>query len=296
MHDVHAFLFGSRIVEWSDLKLFLAIARQGTLGAAARSLGLTQPTMGRRLRALEVSLGQTLFQRTADGFVLTDEGTAVFAHAERMEEEALGLERELAGQSRQLSGFLRLSSSEWFGAHVLAPVLAEFSLRHPKIVVELLTDSRLLSLSRREADVVVRIAPFTEPDVISRKLLHIDYRLYTRRGAEHPKAGDGAGARLVTMDEAFGGMPDVMWLARLLPKAEIAMRSNNRDVQATLCRNGAGLAVLPRPLGDLIADIEPVDLGEAPPGRDTWIGYHRDMKRQARLRALLDLLIERLAS
>ncbi|RDJ15529.1 LysR family transcriptional regulator [Rhizobium grahamii] len=282
-------------MEWSDLKLFLAIARQGTLGAAARSLGLTQPTMGRRLRALEVSLGQTLFQRTADGFVMTDEGAAVFAHAERMEEEALALERELAGQSRQLSGFLRLSSSEWFGAHVLAPVLAEFSLRHPKIVVELLTDSRLLSLSRREADVVVRIAPFTERDVISRKLLHIDYRLYTRRGAEHPKAGDGAGARLVTMDEAFGGMPDVMWLTRLLPKAEITMRSNNRDVQATLCRNGAGLAVLPRPLGDAIADIEPVDLGEAPPRRDTWIGYHRDMKRQARLRALLDLVIERLA-
>lgn len=283
-------------MEWSDLKLFLAIARQGTLGAGARSLGLTQPTMGRRLRALEISLGQTLFQRTADGFVMTDEGAAVFAHAERMEEEALGLERELAGQSRQLSGFLRLSSSEWFGAHVLAPVLAEFSLRYPKIVVELLTDSRLLSLSRREADVVVRIAPFTEPDVISRKLLHIDYRLYTRRGAEHPKAGDGAGARLVTMDEAFGGMPDVTWLTRLLPKAEIAMRSNNRDVQATLCRNGAGLAVLPRPLGDSIADIEPVDLGEAPPGRDTWIGYHRDMKRQARLRALLNLVIERLAN
>ncbi len=283
-------------MEWSDLKLFLAIARQGTLGAGARSLGLTQPTMGRRLRALEISLGQTLFQRTADGFVMTDEGAAVFAHAERMEEEALGLERELAGQSRQLSGFLRVSSSEWFGAHVLAPVLAEFSLRYPKIVVELLTDSRLLSLSRREADVVVRIAPFTEPDVISRKLLHIDYRLYTRRGAEHPKAGDGAGARLVTMDEAFGGMPDVTWLTRLLPKAEIAMRSNNRDVQATLCRNGAGLAVLPRPLGDSIADIEPVDLGEAPPGRDTWIGYHRDMKRQARLRALLNLVIERLAN
>jgi len=111
--------------------------------------------------------------------------------------------------------------------------------------------------------------------------------------ALHPKPAFDV---LVTMDEAFGGMPDVMWLARLLPKAEIAMRSNNRDVQATLCRNGAGLAVLPRPLGDSIADIEPVDLGEAPPGRDTWIGYHRDMKRQARLRALLNLVIERLAN
>ncbi|MBY3527607.1 LysR family transcriptional regulator [Rhizobium laguerreae] len=282
-------------MEWSDLKLFLAIARFGTLGAAARSLGLTQPTMGRRLRALETSLGQTLFQRTTDGFVLTDEGAAVFAGAERIEEEALAVERVLAGDSRQLDGFLRLSSSDWFGAHVLSPVLAEFSQVHPKVVVELLTDSRLLSLSRREADLVFRIQPFTEAEVISRKLIHIEYGVYISRGAPHPEAGDGAGTRLVTMDEAFGDMPDVGWLRRLLPRVDIVMRSNSRDVQAALCASGAGLAVLPRPLGDSFAAIELVDLGEPPPGRDTWVGYHRDMKRLARLRALLDLVIERLA-
>ncbi|MBY3152938.1 LysR family transcriptional regulator [Rhizobium laguerreae] len=282
-------------MEWSDLKLFLAIARFGTLGAAARSLGLTQPTMGRRLRALETSLGQTLFQRTTDGFVLTDEGAAVFAGAERIEEEALAMERVLAGGSRQLDGFVRLSSSDWFGAHVLSPVLAEFSQVHPKVVVELLTDSRLLSLSRREADLVFRIQPFTEAEVISRKLIHIEYGVYIRRGAPHPEVGNGAGARLVTMDEAFGDMSDVGWLQRLLPRADIVMRSNSRDVQAALCANGAGLAVLPRPLGDSLAAVELVDLGEPPPGRDTWVGYHRDMKRLARLRALLDLVIERLA-
>ncbi|MGO7036279.1 LysR family transcriptional regulator [Rhizobium ruizarguesonis] len=282
-------------MEWSDLRLFLAIARFGTLGAAARNRGLTQPTMGRRLRALEASLGQTLFQRTTDGFVLTDEGAAVFAGAERIEEEALAMERSLAGASRQLDGLLRLSSSDWFGAHVLSPVLAEFSQVHPKVVVELLTDSRLLSLSRREADLVFRIQPFTEAEIVSRKLIHIEYGLYISRGAPHPEAGDGAGARLVTMDEAFGEMPDVGWLWRLLPQADIVTRSNSRDVQAALCANGAGLAVLPRPLGDSLAAIELVDLGEPPPGRDTWVGYHRDMKRLARLRALLDLVIERLA-
>ncbi|MDR9758515.1 LysR family transcriptional regulator [Rhizobium redzepovicii] len=281
-------------MEWSDLKIFLAIARFGTLGAAARSLGLTQPTMGRRLRALEASVGQTLFQRTTEGFVLTEEGAAVLAGAERIEEETLAMERILAGGSRQLGGFLRLSSSDWFGAHVLSPVLAEFSQLHPKVVVELLTDSRLLSLPRREADLVFRIQPFTEAEIISRKLIHIKYGLYIRRGAPHPRAFDGVGARLVTMDQAFGDMPDAGWLQRLLPRAEIVMRSNSRDVQAALCANGAGLAVLPRPLGDSLAAIELVDLGEAPPGRDTWIGYHRDMKRLARLRALLDLVIERL--
>src|ERR1700730_4473508 len=106
-------------MEWSDLRVFLAIARAGTLGAAARTLGQSQPTMGRRLRALEQAVGQTLFQRTGDGFVLTDEGAAVLAHAERIEEEALAFARQLAGQDQQLDGMLRISSSDWFGVHLL---------------------------------------------------------------------------------------------------------------------------------------------------------------------------------
>jgi DNA-binding transcriptional LysR family regulator len=284
------------MLEWSDLRIFLAVAREGTLGKAARRLGQTQPTMGRRLRALEQAVGQTLFQRTSDGFVLTDEGAAVLGHAERVEEEVLAFQRQLAGREQQLEGSLRLSSSDWFGLHMLAPVLAEFKQLHPGVEVELLTDSRLYSLSRREADMVFRIAPFDEAEVISRRLLHVSYALYTRAGMPHPHPGDGSGAALVTMDTAFDGMPDVAWLRRLLPQARVAIRSNNRDVQASLCAQGVGLAVLPRPLGDGLAGLERVDLGEEPPGRITWIGYHRDLRRLARLRALLDLVIARLAN
>jgi DNA-binding transcriptional LysR family regulator len=109
-------------MDWSDLRIFLAIAREGTLGAAARKIGQSQPTMGRRLRALEQSLGQTLFQRTTDGFVLTDEGTAVLRHAERIEEEAVALERRASGAETQLDSLLRLSSSDWFGTVMLSPV------------------------------------------------------------------------------------------------------------------------------------------------------------------------------
>jgi DNA-binding transcriptional LysR family regulator len=165
-------------VEWSDLRIFLAVAREGTLGAAARKLGQTQPTMGRRLRALEHAVGHTLFQRTADGFVLTDEGNAVLGHAERIEEEAFAFERRLAGNETQLEGALRISSSDWFGTYMLAPVLAEFGRLHPKVCVELLTDARLYSLPRREADMVFRITPFREAEVISRRLLRIPYAVY----------------------------------------------------------------------------------------------------------------------
>ncbi len=283
-------------MEWSDLRIFLAIAREGTLSAAARRLGQTQPTIGRRLRALETALGHTLFQRTVDGFVLTDEGAAVLGHAERMEEEALAFERQLTGSEAQLEGMLRLSSSDWFGTVMLTPVLAEFGRRHPRVCIELLTDARLYSLPRREADMVFRIKPFDEPEVISRRLLHIRYALYGPTGIDMPRPGDGAGAQLVTMDTAFTEMPDTLWLKRVLPNATVAFRSNNREVQAQLCARGAGLAVLPRPLGDATPGIVPIEIGEAPPGRDTFVGYHRDLRRLTRMRELLDLLVERLAN
>ncbi|MBY3165701.1 LysR family transcriptional regulator [Rhizobium laguerreae] len=284
------------MMEWSDLRIFLAIARSGTLGGAAKRVGQTQPTMGRRLRALESALGQTLFQRTADGFVLTDEGTAVLGHAERMEEEALAVERQIAGGQVQLEGLLRLSSSDWFGTYMLAPALAEFGRRHPKVCVELLTDSRLYSLPRREADLVFRIKPFEEPEVISRRLLQIPYAVYTAEGMDIDLGTDGAGLRLITMDTAFAEMPDAIWLKERLPAAEIVLRSNSREVQAEMCRQGGGLAVLPKPLADRTPGIAAVKMDDSPPGRDTYVGYHRDLRRLSRLRALLDLVVERLAN
>jgi DNA-binding transcriptional LysR family regulator len=293
---LHELLFDRfREMEWSDLRVFLAIAREGTLGAAARKLGQTQPTMGRRLQALERAVGHKLFQRTKAGFVLTDEGAAVLSHAERMEEEALAFQRQLTGQERQLDGMLRITSSDWFAEYLLAPVIAEFSKRHPRVVVELLSDSRFFSLSRREADLAFRITPFDEPDVVSRKLLRMPYGVYVAAGDPAPRAGDGTGTGLITMDIAFSAMPDVAWLQRTLPNAQVVFRSNARAIQAQMCMRGAGVAVLPRPLGDAVDGLRRIDLGEEPPTRETWVGYHRDMRRLARLRALLDLVVARLA-
>jgi DNA-binding transcriptional LysR family regulator len=267
-------------MEWSDLKIFLAVARGGTLGAAARDLGQTQPTMGRRIRALEEALGITLFQRTSEGFVLTDEGAAVLAHAERMEAEALGIARAASGQVGSLDGVLRVSSSDWFGAHVLTRAVAALGVRHPAVVVELITDARLLSLARREADLVFRITPFDEPDIAQRRLMTMPYAAYRA-------VGSTVVDRLVTMDAAFGGMPDVAWLQQRLPEARIAFRSNSREAQGRACAQAVGIAVLPCPLGDAIPGIERIDLGEAPPERDVWLGYHRDLRHLPRLRAFL---------
>ena len=283
-------------MDWSDIRVFLAIVRTGTLGAAARLTGQTQPTMGRRLRALESAVGQTLFQRTTDGLILTDEGTAVLAYAERMEEDANAFERALLGKEQHLSGTLRVSSSDWFGIHVLTPVFATFLRGHPRLSIELVTDSRRLNLARREADLVFRITPFDEADVIQRKLMKMAYALYGPVDVVPPTAGDGAGYGLITMNSAFETLPDVSWVKAMLPKAHVVFGSNNRGAQARMCAEGGGLAVLPCPLGDNTAGIQRIDLGEAPPSRDVWFGYHRDLRQLARLRALLDLVIDKLAN
>lgn len=281
-------------MDWRDLKIFLAITRAGSLGGAARLTGQSQPTVGRRLKALERQVGQTLFQRGREGFVLTTEGAAVVAHAERMEEEALAIERQLAGQDRQLEGLIRVAASDWFGEHILTPIFAGFLQQHPKVAIELITDARMFSLARREADLAFRIRPFDEAEVVQRKATHVHYRVYRARGSSNPIGVDESEPALITLDAAFQDFPDAIWLRRMLPGARVAFGSNSRNAQARMCAAGVGLAVLPAPLGDAFPGLEAVDLGEEPPGRDVWVGYHRDLRRLARLRALVDLTIGKL--
>lgn len=297
------FCMTSPHLDWDDLRLFLAIARAGTLTAAASRLRLSQPTAGRRLRRLEDACGCALFQRGAAGLRLTDEGEAMLARAERMEEEALALERQLTGGEHGAEGQLRLSSSDWFCRVVLAPPLAGFCAANPRLSVELLTDWRLYDLERREADLVFRFLPFEGPDIVRRRFCEVGYGLFASQAYLREHGGDGddpaagfdprAPHRLIGMDRQFDASADSVWLRRHFADAPHSIRSSNRDVQAAACVNGAGLAVLPGAIGDQLGLIR-VDLGEAPPGRTVWLGYHRDLKRLKRLRMLVDHLRARI--
>ncbi|MFK3741182.1 LysR family transcriptional regulator [Massilia sp. TN1-12] len=288
--------------DWNDYRVFLAIARHGTLSEAARRLGLSQPTMGRRLQALEDALARPLFQRTADGYVLTIEGQSVLANIERMEEQATAVERKLAGES-ELEGLVRVSTTEWFGVHLLAPILAGLRIDYPGLAIELVTETRLVSLARREADLSFRFREFEEPDVVQVRAVALDFGAYASQAYLErcglPRDGDGKGNgknhTLITMDTGFGTLADVAWLTGRLPDAAIGLRANSRDVQARLCAAGAGIAVLPRCVGDASANLVLLDLGEAPPGRTVWAGYHKDMKRSPRVRAVLDAALRGLA-
>jgi DNA-binding transcriptional LysR family regulator len=283
-------------MEWSDVRIFLAIARSGTLGGAARMLGSSHPTVGRRLRALEQAIGHTLFQRTADGFVLTEEGHGIVALAEQMEEGALAMQRRLDGQEQNLKGSLRISSADWFGAYVLPPIIADYSKAYPNVDVEVLTGTRLFNLAQREADVAFRIVPFDTADLVQRRLFRLDYGVYVAEGGPEPPYGDGTGFRLITHDTSTGQFPDIAWLKESFPNARPILRSNNRNVQGRMCREGVGIAVLPQVVGNGIPGIRKLDLPVEPPSRDIWMGYHRDLRRLQRLRAFIATVSDHLAT
>jgi DNA-binding transcriptional LysR family regulator len=276
-------------MEWNDVRIFLAVARSGSLGSAARALQLSHPTIGRRLQALERATGHTLFQRNTDGMVLTEAGKSVLHLAENMEANALALERSLAGSHDQPEGTLRISCADWFATYVLSPVLLELTRQYPLIVPELITDTRLFDLSRREADIAFRVVPFTGSDIVQRRLMNVSYGLYAAAHLADPVKGDGSGSELVLMDTTEHHYPDVTWLQGMLPRARVVAITNSRGLQARMCALGQGLAVLPRRLGDQTQGLRLIDLGETPPSREIWLGYHRDLRRMDRLRAMTEL-------
>ena len=278
-------------LSWDDLQMFAAVARSGTISAAAVELGMSQPTAGRRMAALQRAIGAPLLQRSGRVLTLTDEGHEVLAHAEAMASHAVALERERAGTSTEVAGVLRVSTSEWFAAHVLSGAVSSLTQEQGGLTIELLTNSSLADLDRRDADIAFRFQPFTAPHVLQRRFVDIRYGLYVE--AERlardgpPRPGDG-NVRLIGMDAAFDTVADMAWLRDRWPTSTFAVRSNSRDAQARACAAGAGIAVLPCIVGDANGLVRASS--EEPPGRTVWVGYHQDLRRLARLRLLLDHL------
>jgi DNA-binding transcriptional LysR family regulator len=276
-------------MEWGDVRVFLAVLRCGSYGEAARRLEVSHPTVGRRIKVLEEAAGQALFRRTAEGLVLTDAGDRILGVAEAMEQSALSMERRLSGNHERLEGVLRIGCAEWFASHVLAPIFIELVAQHPAVMPEVIAGYRLSDLARRDVDVAFRLVPFTEPDVVQRRLMTIRYGCYGSATTVARMNDDPASVGLVLMNEAQSHFPDVAWMRERFPEARRTFSSTSRSVQALMCLRGMGLAVLPRPLGDATAGLLLIDSNESPPSRDIWVGYHQDLKRMDRLRALIDI-------
>ena len=215
-------------MNWDDLRHLLAIARAGTLAGAARRLAVNQTTVARRLAALEAALGVRLFARAEGRLHPTKAGELALARAAEVEQEIEGLARGIAGTDRKPAGLVRLTAVPILVNRLLVPALPALSARHPRIRLELIAESRNLSLTRREADLALRLArPESGAGLLTRRLGDLDYAVYGPRG----KAGD----RLawITYEEGLGHLPQARWIAR---QAGAALAPRRQRVVLRLAR------------------------------------------------------------
>jgi DNA-binding transcriptional LysR family regulator len=214
----------------------------------------------------------------------------VLGNAERIEVEALSAERTITGRDVGLEGIVRLTTVDTLTARIVAPALAFMQRVHPGIVVELVPDTRTLSLSKREADIALRKSRFEGHEVVARKVGTLALGLYAS-----PQCLGTQQARLITVLDDQAHLPEAKWLAEQFPDAEIAFRSNSREVQVWAAKAGAGIAAI----ACYRADTEPglVRLRPELPNltRDIWLGVHGDMRHMPRIRAVMDVIIAALA-
>jgi DNA-binding transcriptional LysR family regulator len=284
------------VLDWNDLRYFLAIHHAGTLAGAAGVLGINATTVGRRLAALEEEVGARLYDRTPAGYVLTAAGRDLLPHAERMEAAAFALERDVAGADQRLAGVVRLSTTEMLGTRFLAPHLGRFHERHPEIVIDLSCALRPVSLTRREADVVLRLSRPREPDVIARELASVHLSLYAartyldRRG--RPEGGALVGHEVLLFADTAPFQLENDWLAGRIQGARVALRSDSVSSIYAATVAGVGIALLPRIVADGEPLLERLRFEGSPEPRRIWSGVHRDLARSPRVQAVLALLGE----
>lgn len=268
--------------DWDDLRTFLLIARHHTLSGAARALGVQQPTMGRRLEALETRAGARLLQKTPTGYVLTPAGKSVMAHVERIEAETLAIERAIAGTDVRLEGTVRLTTLETFAEIILPPILAQLHATYPGIVVEVLADARSLSLTKREADIALRFAQFTQADLTVRRVAETAYGLYASpsylEARGQPDFSKGAPGHHVVADIDGPARPEMQWLHEQTSRAAPAFAANSRGAQQAMIAAGIGIGCVARYAGDPDGRLVLLPAAKPSPLREVWLGVHSDTR------------------
>lgn len=287
-------------MDWDDLKVVLAIARNGTLSAAARALGTTQPTVGRRLDGLERRIDARLFDREADGLRLTSLGRSLIEGIEQMDAGALSVQRLVAARDTGLSGEILVTSLDWLADEVIAPMLAKFGALHPGLVIELISDTKVFNLARREADLAFRFGSFAQENLVERRIGEVGYALYAsdryleRHGL--PEAGDGFRDHLlVLLDRAAGEVPHEAWLPTLAHRARTVLHANGLRAHLAAVRSGTAMAVLPCFIAEGEAELRRIEVAQPMPVRALRVGFHSDMRDSPRIRALVDFVAGELA-
>jgi DNA-binding transcriptional LysR family regulator len=282
------------IADWDDLRVFLTLSREGSLTAAARKLEVSHPTVARRIKALEDSIGTRLFDRLPDKFVPTAAGEELLLDAEAMERAAESIDRRSAGLAADTThGTVRLSAGEAM-AGFIARHLPRLRRNLQCVEFELVASHQLANLSRREADLLIRDQVPDLASIVARRLGRVAYAAYASRSQAPADLSREAlrGRVWAGFDEDHSYMAGQSWVLAVLDGARPAIRVNNWLVLHETVRAGAGLGVLPCYLGDTDATLCRVTPVIEEAAADQWLLVHRDLRALPRVRAVMDALIQ----
>jgi len=274
--------------DWEDLRHFAALAREASLSAAARRLGVDHATVARRIVALEAALGLRLVDRRPRSYALTPDGTRIAALAARMETEAFAVDRAARAKTSGLAGEVAVSAPPLVASALIAPRLGELRARHPEIRLRLIGEKRSASLSRREADLALRLSRPVEQSLVARRIGTLSFALY---GApDYLARHDAADYEFIGYDENLEQVPQQQWLRAVASGRAIVLRSDDIAAHQAAARAGVGLAALPRFLGDSDGSLATVEVKGKAVAREVWLAVHRDLRAAPAVRAVMDFL------
>lgn len=277
-------------MNWDDVRVFLAVARAGQILGAARRLELNHATVSRRVAALERALGAKLFRRLTTGSELTGEGERFLAIAERMEADMIAARAEIAGESEEVSGVVRIGAPDGFGVAFLAPRLGALTDKHPSLAIQLVPVPRSFSLSRREADIAITVERPTEGRLVAAKL--VDYTLglyvsktYAQKHGMPERLADLRQHRLIGYVPDLVASPSLDYGPEILPdwQADFAVSSALGQVEAV--RSGAGVGILHTFIARQHADLVPVNVAPSI-RRAYWLVYHETVRPLRRVQVV----------
>lgn len=274
-------------MNWDDLKYLARLAETGSLSGAARQLRVEHATVARRIAALEAALGVKLVDRRGGRYQLTASGVEAAAQARRMEEAALAVERMGLGAAGEAPVEFAVTAPPAIVSELIVPRLPTFLAANAGIQLRLIGESRYLSLSRREADIALRLSRPEAPTLTARRAGVLAYGLFA--STDYVETTPQAGCAFIGLDEDMAEAPQQIWLERIAAGRPFALRSNDFAVQCAAAKAGLGIAALPLFLGQLrgLRRLWP----EQGMSRDIWLSYHEDLRSSPRLAAVTAFLL-----
>lgn len=291
-------------ISWDLYRTFLAVLRTGSLSAGARDLGLTQPTAGRHVEALERALGYPLFTRSQQGLRPTDAALSLQPYAETLASTAAAMERHATGASGDISGVVRISASDVIGIEVLPPILAALQDEHPHLTIELSLSDAVEDLLRREADIAIRMTNPAQEALVAQRIgnvpigLHAHRRYLDRYGMPLSPA-DLKGHRFIGFDRktAFIRAMEVRFQAMMptfpaLDELNWSYRIDSNVAQLAAIRAGVGIGFCQTGVARRDPDLVRIlpDVFELP--LETWVVMHENLRGGLRWRKTFDALVQ----